>query len=103
METLRRFLKAEKQSFFLLGPRGTGKSTFIKKEFPEALYVDLLLPDVFRNYSAYPERLREVVHAEKEKKTVVVDEVQKAQQLLEVVHSLIEEKRILQRNLWVEK
>lgn len=96
METVRRFLKAEKQSFFLLGPRGTGKSTFIKKKFPGALYVDLLLPDVFRNYTAYPERLREVVHAQRENKTVVVDEVQKAPQLLEVVHSLIEEKRGLQ-------
>lgn len=96
METIRRFLKAEKQSFFLLGPRGTGKSTFIKTAYPEALYIDLLLPDVFRNYTAYPERLREVVHAQKGKKTVVVDEVQKAPQLLEVVHSLIEEKKGLQ-------
>ncbi|MBI5115096.1 ATP-binding protein [Candidatus Poribacteria bacterium] len=93
METIKRFLKPEKQSFFLLGPRGTGKSTFIKKAFPNALYVDLLLPDVFRNYAAHPERLRETVHAQKEKKTVVVDEVQKAPELLEVVHSLIEEKR----------
>jgi predicted AAA+ superfamily ATPase len=96
METIGRFIEAEKQSFFLLGPRGTGKSTFIRKEFPEALYVDLLLPDVFRNYTAYPERLREVVHAQRGKKVVVIDEVQKAPQLLEVVHSLIEEKRGLQ-------
>jgi len=93
METIRRFIKAEKQSFFLLGPRGTGKSTFIRKAFPDALYIDLLLPDVFRNYNAYPERLREAVNAHSGKKTVVVDEVQKAPQLLEVVHSLIEEKR----------
>jgi predicted AAA+ superfamily ATPase len=96
METIRRFLKTEKQSFFLLGPRGTGKSTFIKKESPEALCLDLLLPEVFRNYTAYPERLRELVHAHKETKTVVVDEVQKAPQLLEVVHSLIEEKQGVQ-------
>lgn len=96
METIRRLLKTEKQSFFLLGPRGTGKSTFIRKVFPDALYVDLLLPDVFRNYTAYPERLREVVHANKGKKTVIVDEVQKVPQLLEVVHSLIEEKQGIQ-------
>ena len=75
MEILSRFLKADKQSFFLLGPRGTGKSTFIRRIFPDALYVDLLLPDVFRNYAARPERLREVVHAHKGQKTVVVDEV----------------------------
>ncbi len=96
METLNRFIKSEKQSFFLLGPRGTGKSTFIKKTYPQSLYLDLLLPDVFRNYTARPERLRELVGAHKEKRTVVIDEVQKAPQLLEVVHSLIEEKRGLQ-------
>jgi predicted AAA+ superfamily ATPase len=93
MEIISRFLKTEKQSFFLLGPRGTGKSTFIKKAFPEALYLDLLLPDVFRNYTAYPERLREAVHARRGIRTVIIDEIQKAPQLLEVVHSLIEEKR----------
>ena len=92
MEIISRFLKVEKQSFFLLGPRGTGKSTFIKNAFPDALYVDLLLPDVFRNYTARPERLREAVHAQKNKKTVVIDEIQKAPQLLEVVHSLMEER-----------
>jgi predicted AAA+ superfamily ATPase len=96
METIERFLEAGKQSFFLLGPRGTGKSTFITREFPDVLYVDLLLPDVFRSYAARPERLRELVHAQKGKKTVIVGEVQKAPQLLEVVHSLIEEKRGLQ-------
>jgi predicted AAA+ superfamily ATPase len=96
MEIIGRFLKTDKQSFFLLGPRGTGKSTFIKKAFPNALYIDLLLPDVFRNYAAYPERLREAVHAQRGKKTVVVDEVQKVPELLEVVHSLIEEKQGIQ-------
>ncbi len=96
METIKRLLKPENQSFFLLGPRGTGKSTFIKKTYPQSLYLDLLLPDVFRNYTARPERLRELIEAHKEKKTVVIDEVQKAPQLLEVVHSLIEEKRGLQ-------
>lgn len=96
MEIINRFLKAEKQSFFLLGPRGTGKSTFIKNMYPDALYVDLLLPDVFRNYTARPERLLEAVHAQKNKKAVVIDEIQKVPHLLEVVHSLIEEKLGLQ-------
>lgn len=93
MEPIVRFFKAEQQSFFLLGPRGTGKSTMIKRLFPDALYVDLLLPDVYRSYLARPERLRELVHGHKDKKVIVIDEVQKAPQLLEVVHSLIEEKR----------
>jgi predicted AAA+ superfamily ATPase len=96
METISRFLKLGKQSSFLLGPRGTGKSTLVKKQFPNALYIDLLLPDVFRNYAARPERLREVVHAERGKKTVIIDEIQKVPELLEVVHNLIEEKRGIQ-------
>jgi uncharacterized protein len=96
METVSRFLQIGKQSSFLLGPRGTGKSTFIKKVFPDALYIDLLAPDVFRSYSAHPERLQESVQAHRNKKTVIVDEVQKVPQLLEVVHSLIEIKQGIQ-------
>ena len=96
MELINRFFEAPKQSFFLLGPRGTGKSTFIKRAFPNALYLDLLLPDVFRNYAARPERLNEAVNAQRDKKVVVIDEIQKAPQLLEVVHSLIEKKLGLQ-------
>lgn len=96
METINRFLKTGRESFFLLGPRGTGKSTFIRTMYPHALSLDMLRPDVFRNYSAYPERLRETVLANKEKTTIVIDEIQKAPQLLEVVHSLIEEKKGLQ-------
>ena len=42
METITRFFRIEHQSFFLLGPRGTGKSTFVRATFPGALYIDLL-------------------------------------------------------------
>jgi len=96
METIDRFLTSEKQSFFLFGPRGTGKSTYVRKAFPDAFYLDMLLPDIFRSYNARPERLREVVHAQKGNKTIIIDEIQKAPQLLEVVHSLIEEKKRFQ-------
>ena len=81
------------QSFFLLGSRGTGKSTLIKELFKDAVIVDLLLPDVSRNYSAKPERLKELVNANGMKKVFVLDEVQKVPELLSVVHSLIEEKK----------
>ncbi|MDH4099519.1 MAG: AAA family ATPase [Nitrospirota bacterium] len=93
MENIGRFFNPLKQSFFLLGPRGTGKSTMIKNLFPEAFYVDLLLPDVFRNYLARPERLRELVHAHSDREVFVLDEIQKVPELLEVVHSLLEEKK----------
>ena len=89
----RRLKKEEKQSFFLLGPRGTGKSTYIKNEYPAALLVDLLQPDDFRAYSSKPERLRELVHGNPDKNVFVLDEIQKVPELLGVVHALIEEKK----------
>ncbi|MBI4715492.1 MAG: ATP-binding protein [Nitrospirae bacterium] len=96
MEKVGRIFRSENQSFFLLGPRGTGKSTLIKDTYPNALYIDLLLPDVFRNYAARPERLRESVHGHEDKKVVVIDEIQKIPPLLEVVPHLMEEKRGVQ-------
>ncbi len=88
-----RFFKAPKQSFFLFGPRGTGKSTFLKHHYPDALWIDLLKPDVFRAYAARPERLIELVRGNPEKKIVIVDEVQKVPDILSAVHSLIEAKK----------
>lgn len=96
MDKVKRFFEPKQHSFFLFGPRGTGKSTLVKETFPNALYLDLLLPDVFRRYSARPERLSELVDGHPENKVVVIDEVQKVPELLEAVHSLIEEKRGLQ-------
>lgn len=93
MEKVTRIFKPESRSFFLLGPRGTGKSTLIKDSFPDSIYIDLLLPDVFRTYLSRPERLRELVMANRDKKVIVIDEVQKVPQILEVVHSLMEEKK----------
>ena len=92
MAVVGRFLQPPAGSFFLFGPRGTGKSTWLQQRFPEALRIDLLAPDVLRAYQARPERLRERIAAEPGATTVVVDEVQKAPQLLDVVHSLVEER-----------
>lgn len=84
-----RLLSIPKESFFLLGPRGTGKSTWLKNSFPGAVCVDLLLPEQERMYLAAPERLMEISDALKEG-TIILDEVQRAPGLLPVVHSLIE-------------
>ena len=94
MATVRRFLRPPAGHFFLFGPRGTGKSTWLAQEFPDALRLDLLAPDVLRTYQARPERLRERIAAEPGVNTVVIDEVQKAPQLLDVVHSLVEERDV---------
>ncbi len=77
-------------SFFLFGPRGTGKSTWLRERFPEAVWIDLLKADEHREYAARPERLRERLAASPAAETVVIDEVQKVPELLDVVHELIE-------------
>jgi predicted AAA+ superfamily ATPase len=93
MEIKPRFFRESQQSFFLFGPRGTGKSTWLKHRHPEAHLIDLLDPEVFRAYSARPERLREVVAAQARGTTVIIDEIQKLPQLLDVVHLLLENEK----------
>jgi predicted AAA+ superfamily ATPase len=90
MKIAPRFLKAPEQSFFLFGPRGTGKSTWIRHVLSEALYIDLLRPEVHRELTARPERLRERVEGAPDRTTVVIDEVQRVPELLNVVHQVME-------------
>ena len=92
MELQRRFFSAPRQSFFLIGPRGTGKSTWLRQAMPDALFLDLLQPDLARDLAARPERLRDLVRGHPNRSTVVVDEVQRVPELLSVVHLLIESK-----------
>lgn len=92
MEHIKRRTAVSNHHFFLLGPRGTGKSTLLKHNIKDALYIDLLLPDKFREYSSKPERLIEIVDAYPEKQDVIIDEIQKVPELLSVIHALIERK-----------
>ncbi|MBN1549873.1 ATP-binding protein, partial [bacterium] len=86
-----RFFNGPKHSYFLFGPRGTGKSTFLKSTFPDAFIIDLLKPDVQRLYQTRPETIIEQVHANPKKKIVLIDEIQEVPQLLDAIHHLIEE------------
>jgi predicted AAA+ superfamily ATPase len=95
MAFIPRFLTLCNDSFFLLGPRGTGKSMWLKHTLKNTLVINLLDPAVHREYSAKPERLKELIDAHPAKQ-VVIDEVQKVPELLSVVHQLIEEKRDIQ-------
>lgn len=88
-----RFFQGPDQSFFLFGPRGTGKSTWLKMTYPDAYWINLLDPEIFRFFSAGAERLRFILAEHPDKKTVVVDEIQKVPELLNSIHSLIEEKK----------
>lgn len=96
MAIIKRYFKGPKGSYFLFGPRGTGKTTWLKQNCKNALTIDLLEPGLYRRYKARPERLRELIEGNPDKKTVILDEIQKAPELLDVVHSLMEEKPGLQ-------
>ncbi|USO02542.1 MAG: ATP-binding protein [Alphaproteobacteria bacterium] len=78
-------------SFFLFGPRNTGKTTLIKERFPEAVFIDLLDPEEEEKYMRHPNELKYKVEAlHKDQIHIVIDEVQKIPKLLNVVHYLIE-------------
>ncbi len=96
MESTPRYFIPPNDHFFLLGPRGTGKTWLTQRLFPDALRIDLLDPETVRSLSARPERLRELLAAKPDARQVVVGEVQKLPELLEVAHLLIEEKRDVQ-------
>jgi uncharacterized protein len=86
----RRLLKPPAQSFFLFGPRGTGKSTWLKEHFGTApLRIDLLKSSEFLKYQRTPSLLAEEVAALKKGSWVIIDEVQKVPALLDEVHSLL--------------
>jgi uncharacterized protein len=77
------------ESFFLWGPRQTGKTTLLRETYPQAIWLDLLKAEEFRRYLEHPERLREELKTQKNA-VVVIDEVQKIPALLDEVHWLIE-------------
>ncbi len=80
------------RSFFLWGPRQVGKSTLLRKTYPDAIWVDLLKSDELRRYAARPELLRrEVAEGVTAHDTqIVIDEIQNVPALLNEVHWLIE-------------
>ena len=89
MDIVSRFFEIPEQSCFLFGPRGTGKSTWLRHQLADAVFVDLLDPALHRRLEARPERLRELL-AGAPGRTVVIDEIQRVPQLLTVVHAMLE-------------
>jgi uncharacterized protein len=78
-------------SFFLFGPRGTGKSTWIRSRFEGALVFNLLPPESMVRYERDPAHFRGEVLAHPRERWIVVDEVQRVPKLLDEVHFLMEE------------
>ncbi|MEW5767578.1 MAG: ATP-binding protein [bacterium] len=80
------------KSFFLFGPRGTGKTTWVRSSFPEAVYLDLLEAELFNDLLANPQRLANFIPKDFND-WVIIDEVQKIPELLDEVHRLIEKEK----------
>jgi predicted AAA+ superfamily ATPase len=80
------------ETFFLWGPRQTGKSTLLRGAYPKAWWIDLLKAEEYRRYLERPELLRQELATEDSRPPlqVVIDEIQKVPALLDEVHWLLE-------------
>ena len=94
-----RLIKLPKnKSFFLFGPRQVGKSTLLKSSFSpsECLNYDFLKSDLFERIKTDPKTFRhEILHRDKKRNVIIVDEVQRIPELLNEIHYLIEKDKSL--------
>ncbi len=91
-----RFFNPPNSSFFLFGPRGTGKSFLIQRIFPDGYLIDLLLDNTYQKFLIRPSLLNELIEAHPKIKVWIIDEVQRIPELLPLVHHWIEKKKKLQ-------
>lgn len=83
---------SKKATFFLFGPRQTGKSYLLKHELPDALYIDLLHGPTRRILNKNPEKIEDMARSSinDQQHIIIIDEIQKIPELLDEVHRLIE-------------
>ena len=100
---IKRALKLPKnptQSFFLWGPRKTGKSTLLRNIYQGARFVDFLETDTYIKYLNEPWQLRKEIEYELEKSNlnkklpIIIDEVQRVPLILDEVHLMIEKYKL---------
>lgn len=96
MDYFSRKLEPPKGSYFLLGPRGTGKSTWLLHNYPNAIRIDLLLGEEERLFSSYPEKIRTLAASLEPGSVLILDEVQRVPRLLPEIHAIIEQKLNIQ-------
>ena len=89
-----RLTEPPRQSFFLLGMRGVGKSTWARTAFPGAVHLDLLDERLYQDLLVDPSLFAQSVGHLPPEAWVVVDEVQRLPALLNEVHRLIETRRL---------
>jgi len=89
----RDFTPPPAQSYFLFGPRGTGKSAFVEHFYRGGLFFDLLDSAVFNEFLANPRALSARI-PDGFGGWIIIDEVQKVPTLLDEVHRLIEKRKL---------
>jgi predicted AAA+ superfamily ATPase len=77
------------KSCFLFGPRGTGKSFWLNRQFKNSIYIDLLESKTYFRLNSSPEKLESYI-PKGFSNAVIIDEIQKIPKLLDEVHRLIE-------------
>lgn len=82
-------------SMFLFGARQTGKSTFLRQKFPNAIYFDLLNTELKNRFQQRPVLLYEMLSDKPEGTLVIIDEIPEVPELLNEVHRLMSEKEIV--------
>ena len=85
----KRIFSPSDRSFFILGPRGTGKSTWLNNRYKKAIFYDLLNPSLYLKLRRNPELFRQEISAISEGSIIIIDEVQKLPILLDDVHHFL--------------
>ena len=93
-DRIQRIIDLHNDSVFLWGARQVGKSTLVKKLYPNAIFYDLLKSDEYFRLQRKPQLLREELEFYGSDTLVIIDEIQKIPQLLDEVHWLIVNKGI---------
>lgn len=84
---------AAQHSIFIFGPRGTGKTSWLKQNYPAAIYLDLLADNIYTELLARPSRLADKIPPQFDN-WIIIDEIQKIPALLNEVHRLIEHRKL---------
>ena len=89
-----RLFRCPESSFFLLGPRGTGKTTLVRQLGIASCEVSLLDEERYQSYLARPGLFYEELLSLGEGSWAFVDEIQRLPGLLNEVHRLIEDRKL---------
>lgn len=89
-----RLLRPPASSFFLLGIRGVGKSTWVQSALPNAYRIDLLDESLYQDLLGRPSLFRALIEDRRPGDWIVIDEIQRIPSLLNEVHRAIEERKL---------